>query len=227
VAIAKQFEVPLPDCLPILKYGLTNDLVCLGKSGPGAREAEDIAALPLPFLLARVLLAFAVEFERESSVSLAIYSDVLRVLDEKGTAVSEISSLSGVSKEAVAMALGFLAKRGYLRVLALEGKRGKRALLAPPGVEALEACSRLMSKVERHWSARYGNNRSRSCGAAWTASRVTARRKDRRCLPVWNPIRMAGGLRCPSRRRCRTSPWSCIAAATPTVADSASRFMTG
>lgn len=158
VAIAKQFEVPLPNCLPILKYGLTNDLVCLGKSGPGAREAEDIAALPLPFLLARVLLAFAVEFERESSVSLAIYSDVLRVLGEKGTAVSEISSLSGVSREAIAMALGFLAKRGYLKVMALEGKRGKRVLLDSQGVEACEACIRLLARIEHSWAQRYGED---------------------------------------------------------------------
>jgi DNA-binding MarR family transcriptional regulator len=104
------------------------------------------------------LLAFAVEFERESSVSLAIYSDVLRVLGEKGTAVSEISSLSGVSKEAVAMALGFLAKRGYLKVMALEGKRGKRVLLDSQGVEACEACIRLLARIEHSWAQRYGED---------------------------------------------------------------------
>jgi len=155
-AVAKQFDVSLPDCLPILKYGLTNHLVSLGKSGTGAPEAEDIAALPLPFLLARVLLAFALEFERESSVSLAIYADLLRVVDEKGNAVSEIPSLSGVSKEAIAMALGFLAKAGYLKVAALEGKRGKRVLLDSQGMEAREACRRLLSKIERRWAERYG-----------------------------------------------------------------------
>jgi hypothetical protein len=63
-------------------------------------------------LLSRVLLAFAVEFEHESRLSLAIGASVLRVLDTDGVRVRDLPCLSGVSKEAIAMAMGILTKRG-------------------------------------------------------------------------------------------------------------------
>jgi hypothetical protein len=91
-AIAAQLDPALPDCLPILGYGLF--------SAPGDGPAADPAATAgprpraspgtvppsgdLPALLSRVLLALAIEFERESPLSLAICADVLRVLDEDG-----------------------------------------------------------------------------------------------------------------------------------------------
>jgi hypothetical protein len=56
-------------------------------------------------LLSQVLLAFVLEFECESELSLAICANVVRVLDEKGLRVRDLPILSGVSKEAIAMAL--------------------------------------------------------------------------------------------------------------------------
>ena len=57
--------------------------------GIGVGEWSWIPALPppLPILLARVLLVFAIEFEGESEISLAIGYNVLRVLDEEGVRV--------------------------------------------------------------------------------------------------------------------------------------------
>jgi hypothetical protein len=57
-----------------------------------------------------VLLAFAIDYERESAVSLAIGANILRVLDEDPVRVRELPVLTGVSKEAISMANGYLAK---------------------------------------------------------------------------------------------------------------------
>jgi len=62
-------------------------------------------------LVSRVLLAFAIEFERESELSLAISSNVVRLRDEKGVRFRELPRLSGVSKELIQVAVGWLEKR--------------------------------------------------------------------------------------------------------------------
>ena len=62
---------------------------------PGARAN---AELELHVLLARVLLAFAVEFDTRSQGSLAMGANVLRVLTEEGVALRDLPALSGVSK---------------------------------------------------------------------------------------------------------------------------------
>jgi hypothetical protein len=153
-SIVIQLDPELPDCLPILKYALVNE-------GPKAHKYEpkrtDLPALPLPALLARVLLAFALEFEDESEVSLAICANVLRVADEKGTAVREIPTLSGVSKEGVAMALTFLTQRGFAKVFSVPGPpRTKTLFLTPRGVAAQAVYPRLLGSIESGWIERYG-----------------------------------------------------------------------
>jgi hypothetical protein len=150
-AVASHLGAGLPDCLPILKYGLVSEGPDPGTSG---ESGTDFSELPLPALLARVLLGFALEFELESEVSLAIGADVLRVVDEKGTAVRDLPGLSGVSKEAIAMALSFLTKRGYARVHV--SGRVKAVLPTPEGVQAQSAYWRLLTRIESRWAERYG-----------------------------------------------------------------------
>ena len=80
-------------------------------------------------MLSRVLPAFALEFERESYVSLAISANVLRNVKDEGTLVKELPRMGGVPKEAVAMSVSFLEKRGFARkarVLELTAK-GRKA----------------------------------------------------------------------------------------------------
>ena len=76
----------------------------------GSQNGADVD-LPLSALLSRALLAFAIEFERESDLSLAISAIVLRVLNENGAPVRDLPILTGVSKQAISMALGFLRKK--------------------------------------------------------------------------------------------------------------------
>jgi hypothetical protein len=153
-AVASQFDVELPDCMPILKYGLWSEAPRRRKPSP---ERPDLKELPLPALLARVLLGFALEFERESPVSLAICANVLRVIEDDGTAARDLPRLSGVSKEGLAMALGFLVKRGFAVVQPESpGSRMKRIRLKSEGVSAQSQYGRLALNIERRWSERYG-----------------------------------------------------------------------
>jgi hypothetical protein len=160
----------LPDCLPILGYGLYSR----GK-GPGAdryravaaaaREqaaeaagAEAVSALALPWLLARVLLALAIAYERESKVSLAIAANLLRVLDERGVQVRGLPALSGVSKEGLAMAAG-ITERAELTCIGPDpggGARWKLARLTPKGGLVRDAYFDRLASLEARWVDRFG-----------------------------------------------------------------------
>jgi len=145
--ISDQIDADLPDCLPILGYGLFSRGAKLG------RRPQVGSDLPLPTLLSRLLLAFAMEYERESDWSLAIGANILRVLDAEGVRVRDLPGLSGVSKEAIAMALGLLQKGDAVTVT--PEKSGKIARLTAKGVEAQSRHFRLLEDIEQRWQGRY------------------------------------------------------------------------
>ncbi len=157
LVIDGQLSATLPDFLPILGYGLLSidrgpktDLVVATPSSPDASSA-------LPARLARVLLAFAIVFERESTVSLAISANLLRVLDEEPVRVRDLPALSGVSKEAISMATGYLEKNRLITAepVAAPG-RGRQVRLTGNGVAAERLYRKLLSIIEDRWEARFG-----------------------------------------------------------------------
>ncbi len=159
--VAGQLGGGLPDCLPILGYGLLS----MG-NGPRADRYldaqatavdNDAAAAPLPWALARVLLAFAIEYERAAQVSLAISADLLRVLDDDGVRVRDLPVLSGVSTESLAMANGFTSSRGLIAIEAgPAGSKWKIARLTPSGAAARQRYFDLTSEIEDGWHLRFG-----------------------------------------------------------------------
>jgi DNA-binding MarR family transcriptional regulator len=155
-SLVGQLEIELPDCLPILGYGLFSKV-------PDRKPTTTGRHLSLTTLLSRVLLAFAVEFERESDLSLAISANVLRVLSESGVRVRDLPPLTGVSKESISMAMGILQKKG---VAVVEpdptGTRAKVACLTPKGQKAQEAYQRLLGIIEERWKARFGKENIRT-----------------------------------------------------------------
>jgi DNA-binding MarR family transcriptional regulator len=160
-ALVTELPAELPNCMPILGYGFSM------KESPGERrkaeamESEPVEALMLPELLARVLVAFAFEFEGVSKLSMALCADVLRVMNEKGVRVRDLPALSGVSKEAIAMALGFMGKRG----LSLEEQEGagkaRVVRLTEKGRAAQLAYQRLEREIEAGWEQRFGDRMAR------------------------------------------------------------------
>jgi DNA-binding MarR family transcriptional regulator len=161
--LISQFDVELPDCLPILGYGLFSKGPARERRTPAGREEGLSSHLPLPALVSRVLLAFAIEFESESEVSLAIGANVVRVLDEKGVRVRDLPLLSGVSKEAISMALGVIGKRGLAVVEPDQtGSRAKVARLTSSGRKVQDAYRQLLATIEDRWQARFGESAIRN-----------------------------------------------------------------
>jgi len=111
----------------------------------------------LSVLLSQVLLAFTLDFERESELSLPICTNALRVLTERGVPMRDLPQLTGVSKEALSMATRVLARRSC----AVTGpdpaaSRGKLVRLMPGGLTAQDDYLRLLGEVERRWREIYG-----------------------------------------------------------------------
>ena len=102
-------EVELPEYLPIV--GSTNGMVAEIEHREGATIAPHLSAR-----LAQALLAYTLDFERTSDLSLPLTANFVRVLDKAGLDVREIPAIAGVSKEATSMALKFLTKTGYVSV---------------------------------------------------------------------------------------------------------------
>jgi len=154
--IVGRIEVELPHGLPILGYGMfsiapEDTQRSLGTTVPA------MAALPLASLLSKALLWFAIEFERDSDVSLAICANVLRLLIEKGVQVRDLPRLASVSKEAIAMSLSFLVKRGYAAMkLETTGRRTRVLVLTAKGRSAQDRYRQLVGAIEERWKARFG-----------------------------------------------------------------------
>jgi DNA-binding MarR family transcriptional regulator len=163
--IVDRLDLDLPDCLPILGYALFSK----GRDDYLTRPADEQprpegdANLPLSALLSRVLLAFALDFEGESKVSLAIGANVLRVLDDDGVRVRDVPGLTGVSKEAVAMSAGYLEKVGCVTIEPVPAPdRGQRLRLTAKGRAAQQYVNTLVSTVETDWQTRFGTDAVRS-----------------------------------------------------------------
>ena len=165
--LAGQLGAWLPDCMPIHGFGLYSrgggpgeDRFAGAKAAydqNGDKAAEDTAALPLPWLLARVLLAFAIAYERESKVSIAIAANALRVLDERGVRVRDLPALTGMSKEAIEAATGYTGRAGITVIGSdPDGGRWKVARLTPKGVRVKDAYGDRVESLETRWRQQYG-----------------------------------------------------------------------
>jgi hypothetical protein len=134
--LIRQMDLDLPDCLPILGYGLFSAVSDPARRKPTARKDNVGSRRPLPALLSKALLAFAIEFERESDLSLAISANLLRVLGEKGVRVRDLPLVAGVSREAISVSMGILRKKGIVVVEPEPGGKGKLIRLTPTGLDA-------------------------------------------------------------------------------------------
>jgi methyltransferase (TIGR00027 family) len=171
--VASGLDRSLPDCLPILGHGMfalpdsapderhfhtaIGVSTALSSAGEGSEAPGAAPDLPLRALLSRVLLGFAAEYERESTVSLAISANHLRVLTAEGVRARDVPALSGVSKEAVAMALTWLKASG----LAVEepdpaARRGKIVRLTADGDAARARYAGRVAEVEAAWREKFG-----------------------------------------------------------------------
>jgi hypothetical protein len=210
-AVVAHLKGDLPEYLPILGYGLRTNL-----DRYAAMEApvnDDASKRNLPALLSQALLAFTIEFERESALSLAICANVLRVLSDEGVRVRDLPQLSGVSSEAIKMSLGFLGKGAYVTIQAENpASRTKLIRLNAKGLLAQDAYRKLPGAIEERWRTRFGAENIRNLREAleslvWSATGPSLLLSGLQpypecCAQLWR-----------SARCCRTIRWCCTAAA--------------
>jgi len=112
---------------------------------------------PLSPLLSGVLLAFTIDFESGSRISLPISATPLRALERSGTPVGDLPRLTGVSREANAMCTGWLERHGCAVMEPFaSGRRGKVVRPTPKGEKAQQKYRRLLTLTEESWQSTYG-----------------------------------------------------------------------
>ena len=135
-----------------LPQGLPVALLKLPEYGPRRSVAKD--GLPLPVLLSRVLLAFALDFERESQTPLSLCANTIRVLSDEPMAEAEIAKRSGCSEETAG--IGWQHKPYVVVERDPARGRGKFVRLSEAGLRAQQAYSRRTRGIEEEWKKRFG-----------------------------------------------------------------------
>jgi hypothetical protein len=140
-AVIDGLDIDLPEYLPIVgsANGMRTEL---------EHRTRDATPSHLSALLSQVVLAYTVEYERLSELSLPLTANFVRVIDDTGLDVRDIPATAGVSKEATAMAVKYLAKTGYATA------DGKLVRLTPTGLQAQGTAPDLHARVERAWRSR-------------------------------------------------------------------------
>ena len=157
-AVVDKLEIGLPEYLPILNVVWAGWFAeaPLPRHHPMPSGDESTPA-PLSALLSRTLFSFALDFERESDLSVAIGSNLLRVLNGTGVPLRDLQRLTGVSREAIEMMLGFLTKHRFLVVEAdSAAARVKLVRLTSKGIEAQHAFGLRLSATEKDWQKLFG-----------------------------------------------------------------------
>ncbi len=149
VDVLDGIDLELPCALPIV-----NPTTGGRSDEPAARRTPVDRSADVATLSAQTLQAFTVDHERGSRLSLPIGADVLRVLGRNPVRVADLPRLTGVSKEAHAMALGFLGRIECVTVGPdPTGGRGRVVALTPKGERAAAKHRRVLASTEQAWGA--------------------------------------------------------------------------
>jgi hypothetical protein len=89
--------------------------------------------VPFVALLGQVLTAFTLDDEQGAEVSLPLSADVLRVIAADDVRIRDLPALSGLSREAIAMATGYLQRNAFAI-----GEPDRAIRLTPDGLDALD-----------------------------------------------------------------------------------------
>ena len=136
--VARQLDPAEPACFAVLEYE--------DAQTRAARLRLPVRELTLPELLAKVLLAFASEFDAQSAVPLSLCANLLRVTPDQGTRVRDLPRLTYLSTDGVTAGIRELVRMrlGVLQTDPVVG-RAKILLLAAKARLArgrLPGCSR-------------------------------------------------------------------------------------
>lgn len=146
VAILTAFDRPLPHYFPVLRH-----LKGMSVLTPHQPECDRPETLALPYLLSQVHHLFTLEADRASDISLAIRSNVLRVLDRELVDKKAVPQPSGISKEALSMSYTWLKRHDYLVEEPSPSGRGKAVRLTERGYFEKGRYAEIIDSTERAW----------------------------------------------------------------------------
>ena len=152
-AVADQTGLVLPPYLPVVGVYPSDHRSWL----TAGQQASGTPDTSLPALLSRVLLAFAIDAERESPLTMVVGAGALRVLSTDPVPVAGLPPRAGLSREAMSRALGLLDRHGYAVVEPdPAASRRKVARLTARGQRAQDDHHRTVGAVEQRWRDRFG-----------------------------------------------------------------------
>jgi DNA-binding MarR family transcriptional regulator len=112
----------------------------------GLRPADPVAPPDLSTLLARAVLAMAKDFDARSELSLAMAQVLTPVLHES-VALRDLPLLTGVSKEAISIGVGWLERNGLATVTGSP----KAVTLTSKGIVAADRAEELRDELDDRW----------------------------------------------------------------------------
>jgi len=143
-AIEHQIDLELPQ-------GLPGAILKLPQFAPRKSAAED--GLPLAVLLSRVLLAFALDFERVSQTPISLCANTIRVLSDEPIPEAEIPKRTGCSAETAG--LGWQHKPYIIVERDPARGRGKFVRLSEAGIKAQTEYHSIAHEIEEKWKERF------------------------------------------------------------------------
>jgi len=143
-AIEHQIDLELP-------HGLPSAILQLPHFAPRKSAAED--GLPLPVLLSRVLVAFALDFERASRTPISLCANTIRVLSDEPIPEAEIPERTGCSPETAG--IGWQHKPYIIVERDLARSRGKFVRLSEAGIKAQKEYYSIAQDIEEKWKERF------------------------------------------------------------------------
>ena len=149
-SLVEQVEVELPDYLPTNGGHSGRADIAFRPASARPPDSVDVSAL-----LAKALLVFTVDFERESPLSLVMCANPLRALGAEPMAARDLPRVTGVAKETLAVMLGVLVRRGY--VVTIQNGRTKTAGLTALGQAGQRDYHEAVRTVEERWCSRFGS----------------------------------------------------------------------
>jgi DNA-binding MarR family transcriptional regulator len=162
-AVASQTGLVLPPYLPKIGVYPSEHGAWLAAGRQAGRGADP----DLPALLSHVLLAFTIDVERESPLTMVVGSGALRVLAGDPARVAGLPLRAGLSREAISMALGLLERHGYAMAEPdPAGGRSRVIGLTARGERARQDFQRLVGAVEQDWRDRFGADQVTALAAA-------------------------------------------------------------
>jgi hypothetical protein len=150
-SVDEKIDARLPAYLPIVSSTRAMALEL------GHQKPQRGVDLPLVVLLAHALMAYTLAFEEASALALPLSANVFRVLDGNGVPVRELPSLTGISKEAVAVSLTSLTKTDYAVVAGAPASK-RTIRLTPAGEKLRTDQRRLHARIRKRWKTRFGTN---------------------------------------------------------------------